>query len=199
MNERSARSHRSRKTVRRGLLRTIQQTQVQGNPPALSVSGDAFSERQISRLVCRNRLARQHQVLSTRLCELRARTEVAHVLTMAAENSTKTNSDINTNDPCSCDDKGKEPCLDVIKVSKIAARDHGHTLLLRVPSTSGRLKLAEARQNEMRLKRCSTPPCLQGFIDTQNSLEPLLPPEANLQPGNAVTRRLYNCTEISAD
>ncbi|VEL33966.1 unnamed protein product [Protopolystoma xenopodis] len=35
-DESSARSHWGRKTVGRGLFRTIQQTKVQGNPPVIS-------------------------------------------------------------------------------------------------------------------------------------------------------------------
>ncbi|VEL33525.1 unnamed protein product [Protopolystoma xenopodis] len=35
-NKSSAQSHRGRKTVNRGLFRTIQQTKVEGNPPAIS-------------------------------------------------------------------------------------------------------------------------------------------------------------------
>ncbi|VEL08879.1 unnamed protein product [Protopolystoma xenopodis] len=50
--ERSARSHRGRRTVSRGLLRTIQQTKGQSNPP--SVSGEANLQIPSTLLLKRN-------------------------------------------------------------------------------------------------------------------------------------------------
>ncbi|VEL15777.1 unnamed protein product [Protopolystoma xenopodis] len=53
-DESSARSHRGRKLVNRGLLRTIQQTKVQGNPPA--ISGEANLRIPSTRLLKRNEM-----------------------------------------------------------------------------------------------------------------------------------------------
>ncbi|VEL37776.1 unnamed protein product [Protopolystoma xenopodis] len=51
-DEGSARRHRGRKTVSQGLLRIIQQTKVQGNPPA--ISGKANLRIPSTRLLKRN-------------------------------------------------------------------------------------------------------------------------------------------------